>query len=152
MNSKHFLLTILVTLCASTALASDIYRYTDADGNVIYVDRPTGKPGETRLDVYSRNTDNAAVQARVQTRQDTANANTGRDAAEDDTKLTRSEKRALAAAKQQQCQDHRTQLESFVAARSLYREDESGEREYLSDAASQDARDRLQQLIEETCG
>ncbi len=152
MNSKQFLLTILATLCASTALAGDIYRYTDENGNVIYVDRPTGNPGETRMDVYSRNTDNAAVQASVQTRQDTANANTESDAAEDDAKLTRSEKRAIAAANQQQCQAYRTQLDTFVASRRLYREDESGERVYLSDTESQETRDRVQRLIEETCG
>ena len=152
MNSKHFLLTILATLCASTALASDIYRYTDENGTVIYVDRPTGNAGETRMDVYSRNTDNAAVQARVQTRQDTASANRESGAAETEATLTRSEKRAIAAANQQQCQTYRAQLDTFVASRRLYREDESGERVYLSDAESQETRDRVQRLIEETCG
>ena len=152
MNSKQFLLTILATLCASTALAGDIYRYTDENGNIIYVDRPTGNPGETRLDVYSRNTDNAAVQARVQTRQDTTSEDRESDAADDDATLTRSEKRAIAAANQQQCQAYRTQLDTFVASRRLYREDESGERVYLSDTESQETRDRVQRLIEETCG
>lgn len=152
MNSKPFLLTILATLCASTALASDIYRYTDENGNSIYVDRPTGNPDETRMNVSSRNTDNAAVQAGVQTRQDTAKANKESAAAEDDAKPTRSEKRALAAANQQQCQAYRTQLDTFVASRRLFREDESGERVYLSDAESQEAQDRVRRLIEETCG
>ena len=152
MNSKRYLLTILATLCASSALASDIYRYNDENGNVIYVDRPTGNPGETRMNVSSRNTDNATVQARVQTRQDTAIANMKSDAAEDNAKLTRGEKRAIAAANQQQCQTYRTQLDTFVASRRLFREDENGERVYLSDAESQEARDRVQRLIEETCG
>ena len=151
MNNKHFLLAILATLCASTALASDIYRYVDENGDVIYVDRPTGNPGETRMDVYSRNTDNAAVQARVQTRQDKAIAETESDAEEGEAKLTRGEKRAIAAANQQQCQAYRTQLDSYVASRRLFREDEGGERVYLSDAESQEARDRVQRLIEETC-
>ena len=152
MNSKQILLTILATLCASTALASDIYRYTDENGNVIYVDRPTGNAGETRMNVSSRDTDDAAVQASVQTRQDATIPNIESDAAEDDTKLTRGEKRAIAAANQQQCQAYRAQLDTFVASRRLFREDEGGERVYLSDAESQDARDRVQQLIEETCG
>lgn len=152
MNSNKILLTILATLCASTALASDIYRYTDENGNVIYVDRPTGNAGETRMNVSSRDTDNTAVQARVQTRQDATIPNMESPAAEDDTKLSRSEKRAIAAANEQQCQTYRAQLDTFVASRRLFREEEGGERVYLSDAESQEARDRVQDMIEETCG
>lgn len=152
MNNKRFLLTLLATLCACTALASDIYRYIDENGNVIYVDRPTGNPGETRLDVSSRNTDNAVVQTRVRTRQDTAIANMESDAAEDAAKLARSEKLAIAAANQQQCQTYRTRLDTLVASGKIYREDENGERVYLNDAESQEARDRVQRLIDETCG
>ena len=153
MNSKILLLTIVAAsaLCASTVLASEIYRYTDENGLAIYVDRPTGHPTEERLDVSSRDTDNAAVQARVRTRQDTATAKAERDAEEAVKELTRGEKRAAAAAKQQQCQAYRDQLESFVAARSLFREDASGERVYLSDAKSLEARDRMRGLIEENC-
>ncbi len=153
MNSKILLLTIAAAsaLCASTALAGEIYRYTDENGVAIYVDRPTGDPTEERLDVSSRDTDNAAVQARVQTRQDTATAEAERDAEEDVQELTRGEKRAAAAAKQQQCQTYRDQLERFVAARSLFREDASGERVYLSDEESLEARDRMRALIEENC-
>ncbi len=154
MNSKKLLLTIAAAsaLCASTALAGDIYRYTDENGNTIYVDRPTGYPGETRLHMSSLNTDYSAVQARVQTRHDAATAKAGREAEEGQKELTRGEKRAAAAAKEQQCQGYRNQLETFVTARRLFRDDSNGERVYLSDEESQEARDRMQALIEENCG
>ena len=100
----------------------------------------------------SRDTDNAAVQARVQTRHDAATAKTEREAEEGDEELTRGEKRAVAAAKQQQCDGYRDQLETFVTARALFREGASGERVYLSDEESQEARDRMQNLIDENCG
>ncbi len=154
MNSKQILLTMIAAsaLCASAALASDIYRYTGENGIAIYVDRPTGDPTEQRLNVSSRDTNNAAVQARVRTRQDTATAKAEREAEEGVKELSRGEKRAAAAAQQQQCQGYRDQLESFVTARRLFREDASGERVYLNDEESQEARDRMQALIEENCG
>lgn len=153
MNCKKLLLTIAASsvLCASTALASDIYRYTDENGNTIYVDRPTGKPGETRLDVSSLDTDFSAVQARVQTRHDAAATKEERAAEESDKELTRGEKRAAAAANEQQCQGYRTQLESFVTARRLYRDDANGERVYLNEEESQESRDRMEALIQENC-
>jgi len=153
MNCKKLLLTIAASsvLCASTALASDIYRYTDENGNTIYVDRPTGKPGETRLSVSSLDTDFSAVQARVQTRHDAAAAKAERAAEEGDKELTRGEKRAAAAANEQKCQGYRTQLESFVTARRLYRDDANGERVYLNEEESQASRDRMEALIRENC-
>jgi len=153
MNCKKLLLTIAASsvLCASTALASDIYRYTDENGNTIYVDRPTGNPGETRLNVSSLDTDFSAVQARVQTRHDAAAAKAERAAGEDDKELTRGEKRAAAADNEQKCQGYRTQLESVVAARRLYRNDDNGERVYLNEEESQESRDRMEALIQENC-
>lgn len=153
MNCKKLLLTIAASsvLCASTALASDIYRYTDENGNTIYVDRPTGKPGETRLSVSSLDTDFSAVQARVQTRHDAAATKAERAAEEGDKELTRGEKRAAAAANEQKCQGYRTQLESFVTARRLYRDDANGERVYLNEEESQASRDRMEALIRENC-
>jgi len=154
MKSKKLLLTIVAAsaLCASTALAGDIYRYTDENGNTIYVDRPTGTLGETRLNVSSLDTDYSAVQARAQTRRDATTAKADREAEEGEKELTRSEKRAAAAANEQQCQGYRNQLESFITARRLFRDDGNGERVYLSDEESQEARDRVQALIEENCG
>jgi hypothetical protein len=153
MNCKKLLLTIAASsvLCASTALASDIYRYTDENGNTIYVDRPTGNPGETRLNVSSLDTDFSTVQARVQTRHDAAAAKEERAAEEGDKEPTRGEKRAAAAANEQQCQGYRSQLESFVTARRLFRDDANGGRVYLSDEESQEARGRMEALIQENC-
>ena len=150
MNSTRLLLTIAAasTLCASTALASDIYRYDDENGNAIYVDRPTGKPGETRLNISSRNTDYAAVQAR----QGAATGNTERTAEQADEELTSGDKRAAADLIQKQCEVYREQLGIYLNSRRLYREDANGERVYLNDDELQDARDEVQQLIEENCG
>lgn len=153
MNSKKALLTLAAAsiLIAGTVMAGEIYRYTDENGLIIYVDRPTGDPTEERLDVISSNTDNAVVQARVQTRRDSTIEAAERRADESDEEPTRAEKRAAAAAQQQECAQYRLRLDSYISSRRLYRTDDNGERVYLDGDESQEARNRVQQLIDENC-
>ena len=157
MNIKIRLLTLAVaaTLCASTALASEIYRYIDENGNVLYRDIPTGDLREEHLDVTSRPTDDAAIQAGIQEGRD-AKAENARRAAEhkardDGENLTSGEQRILAAARQEKCQENRDRLLSYVSSRRLYHEDDDGERVYLNDVESQAAHDQVQALIDENC-
>ncbi len=157
MSIKIRLLTLAVAsaLCASTALATEIYRYIDEDGNVLYGDIPSGDPGEEHLAVSSRPTDYVAVQARVQTRRETRKADAQRaaeqKAQERDEDLTRGEQRAVAAARHQVCQQNRDRLLSYVSSRRLFKEGDDGERTYLSDAESQSAHDQVEALIAENC-
>lgn len=151
-------LATLATLVVGTAIAGDIYRYTDAQGNVHYVDRPTGAETEERVAIASRRTDAAAVQARYNSRFGDKPATDGAPAAdqgaaeeEPEAKKTRAEKLAAQRERQQKCQSYRDRMETLMTARRLYREDESGERRYLEENEIQDARDKTQQLIEENC-
>lgn len=151
-------LATLAALVAGTALAGDIYRYTDEQGNVHYVDRPTGAETEERVAIASRRTDAAAVQARYDSRF-SGKPSAGTDpAAEQGTaeeqpaaKQTRAEKLAARRERQQKCQSYRDKMETLVTARRLYRQDENGERQYLEENEIQEARDKVQQLIEENC-
>ena len=52
-------------MASGLAVAGEIYKWTDEDGNVHYEDRPVGKTDMEHVDVVSRNTDNTVVQARV---------------------------------------------------------------------------------------
>jgi len=147
------MIAALATILAGSALASDIYRYTDAEGNVHYVDRPTGDPTEERVAILSRRTDITQAQARTEPASTPAAAteeSAGEGAAEP-RKQTRAEKKAAAREKAQKCQSYRDQLETLVTSRRLYREDDNGERVYLNDNETQEARDRVQGLIEENC-
>lgn len=155
MNSKKTLLVLAAAsaLCAGSAFAGEIYRYTGEDGVFIYVDRPTGDPTEERLDISSLSTNNAAVQARVRTRHDaaTAAAEAKEKADEGENKMTRGEKVAAAEARRQECQLYRDRYDTFVFSRRLYREDGNGERVYLSDKEKQESLDLVQEKIDETC-
>lgn len=158
MNSKKLLVTLLTatTLCASSALASEIYRYTDDEGNIVYGDRPTGDPTEERMHVASARTDSAAVQQRYNDRyqQPEPDPVTQQGAAqqlEEEEQLSRAERKAAAAQRAEQCLEYRAKMETLVTARRLFREDEAGERVYLNEEEQQEARDKVQELIEQYC-
>jgi len=151
--SRHTALLILIAASAavSGAAASEIYRYTDADGNVYFVDRPTGQPNETRLDIISSRTNDSAVQANVQARLD---RQAERQAAKGHAAMqaqSAAEAAAEAEKRVEQCASYRARMETYLRSTRLYREGESGERVYLDEQQMLDARAKLQEKIQETC-
>lgn len=151
--ARHTALLILIAAAAATsgAVAGEIYKYTDADGNVYFVDRPTGQPSEERLDIISSRTNDASVRASVQARLDRQ--------AEREAARTRAAEQAQSAAeaaaeaerRAEQCASHRARMEAYLRSTRLYREDASGERVYLDEQQILDARAKLQEKIQETC-
>lgn len=140
---------VAVTLSAA-ALASEIYKYIDADGHVIYVDRPSGDPTEQRLAIASKPTDRATVQARIQARVDAKNA-VRESAAYTPEPSTRDEGRDERDKRQQRCQMFRDRLQEYVQSNRLYRNDSQGERVYLDEEQMRAARDAVEQQIQEHC-
>lgn len=154
MKTRHLTSGIiaLALTFSSGAFANEIYKFTDANGNVHYTDRPSGDSNEERLQVSYNRTDNSAVQERVNTRRDfeakrdeaRSEAKSAKQAAEDE--------RAAAEAKAARCADYRQKMKSMLEARRVYREDEKGERVYLDDVARAEARSKAEELIKENCG
>ena len=154
MRTSLFTATLVTgaLLCAVSAGAGEIYKYTDADGNVHYGDRPTGDPTEERLAIVSRGTDPAAVQARIDARQE-------RDATRQEARTARAEaaeaeaeERSVAAERAARCEENRVRLQTYTDSRRLYREDENGERVYLDDDAREEAMQQVRDQIDEYCG
>ncbi|MDH3351276.1 MAG: DUF4124 domain-containing protein [Gammaproteobacteria bacterium] len=152
MKRYSLLITVAAALATGgTAVASEIYKWIDGDGNVHYEDRPTANAAVERLDVVSRNTDNSAVQARVSASRE-ARAARKQVAAEAPAGMSKEELRAEQEKREQQCQTYRDRLESFLRSQRLYREDEAGERQYLEEAEVMAARTRVEGQIKEYCG
>ena len=154
MKLKRLAVSALVLALAASGptLASEIYKWTDAEGNVHYVDRPTGQPTEQRLDITYKRTDGASVQARVDARRENQAALREKRTLQDNEEQTVAEQRAEAEERQKKCENYRAKLETMVTSRRLYREDENGERVYLDDAEMQEARQRAEELVAEYCG
>jgi len=149
---RHLLvLSVAALLASGLAIGSEIYRWTDDEGNVHYVDRPTGQPDEQRLDIYSSRTDNTVVQARVQARRE-ARAAASQVASEAPPEMSKEELRAEQRQRQEKCEQYRAQLDRFLRSQRLYKEDESGERVYLDEEQTLAARSRVEEQIKEYCG
>jgi hypothetical protein len=135
----------------ASALAGEIYKYVDEDGSIHYLDRPTGESGGERLDVTYAGTNNASVSAQVKQRQEYMAALD--EAREEATSRREAEAKARAELEQRdaKCQEYRARLESYLQSRRLYHENEAGEREYLDESQTLEARQKVENLIQENC-
>ena len=93
--TRKALITIAATalVASGAAVGGEIYKWTDEDGNIHYEDRPTGSAPVQRVAIVSRNTDNEAVQARVQAKRE-ARATAEQVASEAPPEMSREEIRA----------------------------------------------------------
>ena len=147
---KIGIIAVAMTLCGG-AFANEIYKYTDAEGNVHYTDRPSGDANEERLQVSYNRTDNSAVQNRVKSRLATeAKREEARSEAQK-AEQTAEEERVAAEEKAARCEDYRQKMKAMLESRRVYREDASGERVYLDDVARAEARTKAEELIKENC-
>jgi hypothetical protein len=130
--------------------AAEIYKWVDADGNVQYGDRPSGAQSEVQLQIASRPTDPARIEAQTTARLE-QQATESEAAANEPQGPSEEELRAEARERAEKCTMYRARLEKFVQSRRLYREDANGERVYLDEAETQAARDNVQHQVEEYC-
>jgi len=148
-NSTGFLVFAAVAL-AGAASANEIYKWTDKDGNVHYGDRPTADSAEM-LAVVSRPTDSEAVSAAVEARRERDAARSEARNAREEARQAEEEERRAAEAQAKRCEEYRARLETYLTSRRLYKIDENGNRAFLDEAQTQQARSDLQQRIQENC-
>lgn len=142
---------VAAVVFATGATASEIYKWTDEDGNVHYEDRPTGAATEERLQLTYRRTSSSAVNQQVQARLNREAEREEARSAAAAAQQEAAEKAAAAAERQQACERARARLETYLQSRRLYRTDENGERVYLDDAQRQEARQKAEDQITEFC-
>ncbi len=141
---------IALTLCGG-AVANEIYKWTDEEGNVHYRDRPTGAPSEVRLGISYSRTDSGVVQQQQKARLETQAARQERRNAADEADRAAAAEAAAAAEKQKQCDSYRASLERYAQSRRLYREGPDGERTYLDEDEMMQARKRLEDHVAKNC-
>lgn len=153
MKGKRIVLSFAVMAMTVTggAAANEIYKWTDAEGNVYYEDRPTGADTEERLDITYRATNNSAVQERVQKRVDAQTAKREADSVAAAAQQEAADNAAADQARQEKCDRSRARLQSYLQSRRMYRTDENGQRVYLDDAQRQEARQKAEEQISEFC-
>ena len=151
MKGKRLLLAVIAATLSSGVAASEIYKWTDENGNVHYEDRPSGAATEQRLAMTYSRTNSGAVQKSVEARLEREAARQEKRAAAAEEKQAAEDEQAEAETRKKKCAQYRRQLETMVQAQRLYRVGEDGERSYLDDAQRTEARQKAEQLIAETC-
>lgn len=153
MNIRRLItgLAAITVTVSSAAIADEIYKWTDENGNVHYEDRPSGKASEERLQMSYSRTDRGSVDKRVQALRDSTSERVKAREEADAAAQTAAEERAAAEQQAAKCEEYRGKLKTMLASRRLYREDAAGERVYLDDEARAEARRKAEELIKETC-
>jgi hypothetical protein len=147
MNRKRCVL-ILTAFSVATATPD---KFVDKEGNIHFVDRPSGQSGEERRQLTYARTSNSAIEGQIKSRQAYMEA---RDKAREEQLTQREAEETLRVEERKreaECQEHRARLESFLQARRLYRQNDAGEREYLDDSEMLEARRKVENKIAETC-
>jgi hypothetical protein len=154
MKGKRFLVgfAVLAITVGSGTMANEIYKWTDENGNVHYEDRPTGVAAEEIMALSYRRTSSSEVQQQVDSRIEGQKAWQEAKTAAAEAEKAAEKDAAEAAEKQKQCDTYRARRETYSQSRRLYREDANGERVYLDETQTQDARQRVEDFIAENCG
>ncbi len=145
MQVKKTLIAFALSLAAtSTLFASEIYKWTDEEGNVYFSDHPT--VGAEHLAILSRPTDPDRVQAEVNRQnrkaEEQANAPQG---------PTPQEQRAEAREREENCSRYTERQIQFTQNRRIYRMNENGERVYYDEDEMAAARARVDGLVDDYC-
>ncbi len=148
---------LLALLGTAAAYGADVYRTRAADGTITYSDRPEGDNSEFVVVNTPRTGAAAAAQQRTPQGQRAAgnapNAAAGPpEAAATPPALEGPSAAELRAQRQKNCDTARERLERFTLSRRLYRTTAAGEREYLSDEQSAEARTKAQADVQDWCG
>jgi hypothetical protein len=136
---------LLCLLLVPGLAAAEIYRWTDANGQVHFGQRPAGANAE-RVEVKPQ-----VVERDSLTREREERANRFYDARREE------QAQASAAAAEQQakradeCRKLRSKLASIPEGRSYYRTDKDGQRSYYSDEQIDTARQQLLSQVSERC-
>lgn len=138
-------LQLALLLAAAPVAAADVYKSVDANGTVVYSDRPV--QGAERVQV-----DAPYVGGGPEPRQGLAASEP--EPAEDAEQAAGSEPTAAERAEQraQNCEIARERQERYATSHRLYRTTDSGERDYLSSAEIDEARAQAAADVDEWCG
>jgi hypothetical protein len=153
MKGKRIVLSfaVMAMTLAGGAAANEIYKWTDAEGNVYYEDRPSGADTEERLSMTYNPTNNSIVQKRVERRVEAQTAQREAESVAAAAQKEDAENAAADQARQEKCDRSRARLESYLQSRRLYSTDAAGERVYLDEAQRQEARQKAEEQITEFC-
>jgi len=143
------LLTLAAASLAAGSALADVYKYTDAKGNIQYTDKPPSLPAE-RLNVQSQRTDVVAAQERSQAAV-ARQAGNGAAAAANKPATPPAAPALTGDQKADACAKAKHRYDSYMTSQKLYEQGKDGERRYLSDAELDAARASAKASMDVLC-
>lgn len=130
--------------------AADVYKYTDAQGNTQYTDRPETLPAQ-RLNVQSQRTDTVELNKRIQeeNKRDADNTKARQNAASQSAEQNKAGQMS-ATDKAERCTKARERYDTYMNSARLY-EETNGERRYLTDVELEAARASAKATMDSFC-
>ena len=135
---------VTLSLLSVPAAQADVYRSVDANGNVVYSDRPSDRQA-VRVAIA---TTQARAPVTVVSRPEPA-AETP--AEPDEQTIAAAERAQLIEDRAANCERARERNVSYATSRRLYREGEDGERDYYTDAELSQARLEAEAAVARWC-
>lgn len=138
-----------VTLCAAVPAGAALYKWTDANGRVVYSDQPP--PGDVKVDTIASPPPPANPNAVKEMANKEAEGKKQQADAADNAKKA-AQTRADATKMAGTCKDARLELNSLAANQILlYRVNEKGETVYMDDADRRRRRENLETFMKSNC-
>ncbi len=148
----RLLLLVMSLLVLGSTQASEVFVTKDAQGRLVYTDRPDSLPAQ-KVNIATKETDTVEVQRQYDEKMksyaetDQAEATASKQAAE-----VKQAKEISAADKAKRCVDARARYEQVMTAQRLYEPGATeGERRYLDDKEIDSAREHTKQAMDEFC-
>jgi hypothetical protein len=165
MKSLHILLVLMVFGLASSLSHAEIYKWKDKNGEIRYSDTPP--PSNIKQEAIGKkkavSPTGQVPLAPVVSGQSAPSSGAKKEAMKEDDaakkrqvdaevdKKSRLEKEKQEAVKAENCKTAKANLENYTQGGRIYKMNEKGEREYVSDAGLEEGKAKAQQEINENC-
>ena len=139
-----------LTVAAGLASASDVYKYTDDKGNVLYTDKPRTLPAE-RLNIQSTKADPTALARQADDLKRMQDADAARKQAASQQTNQNDASQMNAKDRAERCTKARNRYDTYMNSRKLFEEPKPGERRYLTSEELDAARASAKANMESWC-
>jgi hypothetical protein len=143
----------LIILAAAMALApmagAQLYKYVDKDGKTVYSDQPPAGIDSKRINASGGNASAPPAAPKTAVERD-KELDKGRKETADKAKKS-AEEAERHAQNEQRCKDLKANYQMYADGGRIQRNNEKGERELMSDAEIESARERTRREMEEAC-
>jgi len=151
---RKAIVTLLLAGLATVAVAENVYKWSDARGQIHYTDRPPTDARATIIEVVERGifeegdtaTDEADAADETAPPEDSGSPPAG-----DSEDAAAAVQRDVQKARVEQCKQAQDRYKTYISSQRLFRETADGKREYLTDEELAAARIQAKQAISEFC-